>query len=65
MRPEHGFCISPDIGKMTMTSHFAIMTSLLSFDIALFLLVILVTVPSFMPISSRILELLQFTFIRD
>ena len=35
------------------------------FDVALFLLLTLVTGPSFMSISSLVLELWQFSFIRD
>ena len=42
---------------MTLTSNF--------FDVVLFLLSILVTGPSFMSISSLVLELLQFSFISD
>ena len=49
-----------------MTSQFLDMTSLSnSFDVVLFLLSSLVTGPSFMSISSLVLELWQFTFIRD
>ena len=42
---------------MTSTSNF--------FDVVLFLLSILVTGPNFMSISSLVLELWQFSFIRD
>ena len=42
-----------------------ILTSSNFFDVVLFLLASLVTGPSFMSISSVVLELWQFTFIRD
>ena len=49
-----------------MTSQFPDMTSTSNFfDIVLFLLSSLVTGPSFMSISSLVLELWQFSFIRD
>ena len=48
-----------------MTSHFVDMTSRHFFDVVIFLLSILVTGPSFMSISSLVLELWQFSFIRD
>ena len=49
-----------------MTSQFSDMTSMsIFFDIALLLLSILVTGPSFMSISSLVLELWQIFFIRD
>ena len=49
-----------------MTSQFADMTSPSNFiDIALFLLSSLVTTPSFMATSSLVLELWQFSFIRN
>ena len=49
-----------------MTSHFAkMMSSSTFFDIALFLLSSLITGPIFMSISSLVLELWQFSFIRD
>ena len=49
-----------------MTSHFADTTSLSNFfDVVLFFLSSLVTGPSFMSISSLVLELWQFSFIRD
>ena len=49
-----------------MTSQFADMTSSSKlFDVVLFLLSSLVTGPSFMSISSLVLELWQFSFIRD
>ena len=51
---------------MTMTSQFVDMTSSsIFFDVVLFLLSSLVTDPSFMSISSLVLELWQFSFIRD
>ena len=56
----------PKIRKMTMTSQFSDMTSSSDdFDVALFLSPSLVTAPSFMSISSLVLELWQFYFIRD
>ena len=56
----------PKIRKMTMTSQFSDMTSTSNFfDVVLFLLSSLVTGPSFMSISSLVLELWQFSFIRD
>ena len=69
MRPESGFWISPNwpkTGKTVMTSQFFdIRLSLNFFDVALFLLSSLVTVPIFMSLSSLVLELWQFLFIRD
>ena len=54
------------IGKMTMTSHFAdMMLSSHFFDVVLFLLSRLLTDPSFMSISSLVVELWQFSFISD
>ena len=51
---------------MTMTSQFADMTSSSNFfEVVLFLLSSLVTGPSFMSISSLLLQLWQFSFIRD
>ena len=51
---------------MTMTLQFSDMTSTsIFFDTALFLLSNLVTGPSFMSISSLVLELWQISFIRD
>ena len=51
---------------MTMKSQFADITSSSNFfDVVLFLLSSLVTGPSFMSISSLVLELWQFSFIRD
>ena len=51
---------------MTITSQSTNMTSSANFcDVNLFLLSSLVTGPSFMPISSLVLDLWQFTFIRD
>ena len=56
----------PKIRKMTMTSQFSDKTSMSNFfDVVLFLLSSLVTGPSFMSISSLVLELWQFSFIRD
>ena len=67
--PESGLRIAPNwpkIRKMTMTSQFSDMTSSSNFfDVVLFLLSSLVTGPSFMSISSLVLELWQFSFIRD
>ena len=67
--PESGLRTSPNwskIWKMTIPSEFCNMTSTSNFfDVALFLLSSLVTVPSFMSISSLVLELWQFSFIRD
>ena len=67
--PESGLRIAPNwpkIRKMTMTSQFSDMTSTSNFfDVVLFLLSSLVTGPSFMSISSLVLELWQFPFIRD
>ena len=49
-----------------MTLQYADMTSTSKFlDVVMFLLSILVTWPIFTPISSLVLELWQFTFIRD
>ena len=51
---------------MAMTSQDSDMASLSNaFDVVLFLLSILVTGPYFMSISSLVLELRQFPFIRD
>ena len=56
----------PKIKKMTMASQFFGMTSSsIFFYVVLFLLSGLVTGPSFMSISSLVLELWQFSFIRD
>ena len=67
--PESSLRIAPNwskIRKMTMTSQFSDMTSTSNFfDVVLFLLSSLVTGPSFMSISSLVLELWQFSFIRD
>ena len=69
MRPEPGLRITPSwpqIEKMAMTSQFSNRTSLSNFfDGVLFLLSSLVTGPSSMSISSLVLELWQFLFIRD
>ena len=51
---------------MTMTSQFSDMMSMSNiFDVVLFFLSSLVTGPSFMSILSLVLELWQFSFIRD
>ena len=67
--PESGLQIAPNwpkIRKMPMTSQFSDMTSTSHFfDVVLFLLSSLVTSPSFMSILSLVLELWQFSFIRD
>ena len=56
----------PKIKKMTTTSQFLDMTLTSNFfDVVLFLFSILGTGPSFMSISSMVLELLQFSFIWD
>ena len=69
MHWQSGFQIAPNwlqIEKMEIESHFSDMTSLSNvFDVYLFLLSILVTGLSFMSISSLVLELWQFPFIRD
>ena len=69
MPPDSGFRIAPNwpwIGKTTITSQFVDMTSPSNcFDIVLFLLSNFVTGPSFMLISSLVLELWQFSFIGD
>ena len=69
MRVKRGFQIAPNwpkIGEMTMTSQFAnMLSSSNSFEIALFLLLRLVSGPSFMSILPLVLELRQFSFIRD
>ena len=67
--PESGLRTAPNrpkIQKITMTSHFSDMTlSSNVLEVVLFLLSSLVTGPSFMSISSLVLELWQFYFIRD
>ena len=68
--PESGLRTAPNwpkIRKMTMTSQFSDMTSTsIFFDVVLFLLSSLVTDPSFMSISSLVLELWQLSLlIRD
>ena len=67
--PESGLRTAPNwpkIRKMTMTSQFSDMTSSsIFFEVVLFLLSSLGTGPSFMSISSLVLELWQFYFIRD
>ena len=67
LRAEFGLWINwPKVGKMTMTLQFSDMTSSSNFfDVVLFLLSSLVTGSSFMSISSLVLELWQFSFIRD
>ena len=69
MHTESSFRIALNwsyIGKMTMTSKFADMKSSSNcFDFVLFFLLSLVTGPSFMSISSLVLELWQFIIIRD
>ena len=66
--PESGLRIAPNwpkIRKMTMTSQFSDMTSTSNFFDVLFHLSSLVTGRSFMSISSLVLELWQFSFIKD
>ena len=67
--PESGHQTAPNwpkIQKMTMTSQLPNMTASSNFfEVVLFLLLSLVTGPSFMSISSLVLELWQFSFIRD
>ena len=68
--PESGLRTAsnwPKLRKMTtMMSQFSDMTSTSNFfDVVLFLLSSLVTGLSFMSISSLVLELWQFSFIRD
>ena len=67
--PESGLQTAPNwpkTTKMTMTSQFYDMMSISNFfDVALFSLSSLVTGPSFISISSLVLELWQFYFIRD
>ena len=69
MLPECGFRIAPNcakFGRMTMTSQFADMASSSSFfEVAMFFLYSLITGPSSMSVSSLVLELWQFSFIRD
>ena len=55
----------PKIRKMVTAAQFSDMTSLSIFFDDLFLLSNLVTGPSFMSVSSLVLELWQFSFIRD
>ena len=61
MPPESGFQMAPNlpyIGKMTTMSQFADMTSSgNSFDVVLFLVSSLITGPTFMSVSSLVLEL--------
>ena len=61
MRPESDFRIAPNwpsIRKMIMTSQFSDMTSPTNFiDVVLFILTSLVTDPSFMSLSSLVLQL--------
>ena len=67
--PESGLRIAPNwpkIQKMTMTSQFFDMTSMSNFfDVVLLLLSSLVTGPGFMSTSSLVLELWQFSLIRN
>ena len=67
--PESGLRTAPNwprIPRMTMASQFSGMTSSPNFlNNVLFFLSILVTAPSFMSISSMVLELWQFCFLRD
>ena len=67
--PESGLRTAlnwPKSRKMSITSQFPDMTSSSKyFDVVLFLLSFLVTGPSFMSISSLVLEFWQFSFIRD
>ena len=67
--PESGLQTAPnwpEIWKMTMTSQFSGMTSTsIFFEVVLFFLSSFVTGPSFMSVSSLVLELWQFSFIRD
>ena len=69
VRWESGFKIAPNwpqIVKMTMKSQFSDLTSSPNFlDVVLFLLSNLFIGPSFMSISSLLLELSQFPFIID
>ena len=69
MLPESGLRIAPNcpgIEKMTMRSQFSQMTSSsIVFYFFLFSLSSLVTGPSFISVSSLVLELWQFNFIRD
>ena len=67
--PESGLWTAPNwpkIRKMTMTSQFFDMTSTSKiFEVFLFLLSSLVTGTSFISVSSVVLELWQFSFIRN
>ena len=67
--PQSGLRTAPNwpkIRKMSMTSQFSDMTSTLNFfEVVLSLLSSLVTGPRFMSISSLVLELWQFSFVRD
>ena len=69
MRLESGFRIATNwlsIEKITISSQFSDMTSFANFfSSILFAMSSLVTVPSFMSISSLVLESWQFSFIRD
>ena len=71
LSPEFGLRTAPNWPKIrkwrhTMTSQFSEMTpSSNIFDVNFFLLSSLVTGPRFMSISSLVLELWQFFFIRD
>ena len=67
--PESGLWTAPNwskIWKLTMMSQFSEMTSTSNFfDVVLLFLLILVTGPTFMWISSLVPELWQFSFLRD
>ena len=67
--PESDLRIAPNwlkIQKMTLTSQFFDRKSASDFfDVVLFLLSSLITGPRFMSISSLVLELWKFSFIRD
>ena len=69
MRPESGFRITENLAmNLKNDSDAAIFRHEVTvnfFDAVLFLLSSLVTVPSFMSISSLVLELWQFSFIRN
>ena len=69
LRPESGLRTNPNwqtIRKMTRTSQYSDITLTSNFlDVVLFFLLSVVTCPSFMSISSLVLELWRFSFIRD
>ena len=68
-RPESGFWIAqnwPKIGKVTLTSQLTDMASSSVFScFRVFFLFGLVTGPTLIPISLLVLELWQFSFLRD